>query len=167
MSTFSIGICALLAAVPAIIWSAIFLKRRDKNFKTYIWVFLGGTLTVLPILGYQYVYLALIGDNPDLDFVNKLKGIITGNYWIVFHLMIAGRFGWLEGRRAPPKSALAFIAFESGGLVLTEAGSKWRASIHLAETNNLVGEFDPGGRDIAALELETFKSILTSKNHTL
>lgn len=92
---------------------------------------------------------------------------LEGNYWIVFHLMIAGRFGWLEGRRAPPKSALAFIAFESGGLVLTEAGSKWRASIHLAETNNLVGEFDPGGRDIAALELETFKSILTSKNHTL
>jgi RsiW-degrading membrane proteinase PrsW (M82 family) len=90
MSTFSIGICALLAAVPAIIWSAIFLKRRDKNFKTYIWVFLGGTLTVLPILGYQYVYLALIGDNPDLDFVNKLKGIITGNYWIVLLYAFVG-----------------------------------------------------------------------------
>jgi len=80
---WKIAICALLAALPAFIWSAIFLKRRDKNFKTYFWVFAGGTLTVLPILGYQYLYLYLVGDNPDYDFVKQLKTVVTGNWWIV------------------------------------------------------------------------------------
>lgn len=80
---WKIAICTILAALPAIIWSSIFLRRRDKNFKTYFWVFFGGTLTVLPILGYQYVYLKIVGDNPDLDFVGQLKNVVTGNYWIV------------------------------------------------------------------------------------
>lgn len=87
---WQIAICTVLAALPAIIWSSIFLKRRDKNFKTYFWVFLGGTLTVVPILAYQYIYLSLIGDNPNWDFVGRLKTIVTGNYWIVLLYAFVG-----------------------------------------------------------------------------
>ena len=92
---------------------------------------------------------------------------LEADRWIVFHLMIAGRFKWLDVGRSPPKSALAYLEFESGILVLTEAGSKRRASIHLTESTDVVRGFDPGGVDIDELELGAFKNILTKNNHTL
>ena len=90
-----------------------------------------------------------------------------GDYWIVIHLMIAGRFNWLAADKKPPKSALAFLCFDSGTLVLTEAGSKKRASIHLAETSDVSALFDPGGALIESLGFDEFKRILTANNHTL
>lgn len=90
-----------------------------------------------------------------------------GDYWIVIHLMIAGRFNWTAIDKKPPKSALAYFGFESGTLVLTEAGTKKRASIHLAHTSDVQTLFDPGGVSIDSLNCEQFKQILTTNNHTL
>ena len=82
-------ISALLAALPALLWSYVFLNRRDKNFKIYIWVFLLGTLTVFPILGYQYVYQSVVG-NTAYDFIPGLKGSLTLNQWYVVLYMFVG-----------------------------------------------------------------------------
>lgn len=92
---------------------------------------------------------------------------LDGDRWIVFHLMIAGRFKWLDSGRKVPKSALAFLEFPEGILVLTEAGSKRRASIHLVNSVNIIEEFDPGGVEIADIDLDVFKNHLTRANHTL
>ena len=77
----------LLASVPAIIWSLIFLKRKDPHSKLYFLVFLGGTLTVLPLLGLQLGYRELIGANPNLDFVGVLKGL---SYWVLILYAFVG-----------------------------------------------------------------------------
>ena len=92
---------------------------------------------------------------------------LDGDLWIVFHLMIAGRFSWVAVDKKPAKSALAYLKFDSGTLVFTEAGSKKRASIHLARTNDIVTEFDPGGAELDTLDLDGFSAILTRNNHTL
>ena len=92
---------------------------------------------------------------------------LENDLWIVFHLMIAGRFSWLAADKKPAKSALAYLKFDSGTLVFTEAGSKKRASIHLASTNDIFAAFDPGGADIDALDQQAFSAILTRNNHTL
>lgn len=75
-------ICILLAFLPAIIWSYVFLNRRDKNFKTYLWIFLGGTLTVFPILGYQLLYSKTIGDS-SYDIVGPIRNALSPNMWYV------------------------------------------------------------------------------------
>jgi RsiW-degrading membrane proteinase PrsW (M82 family) len=77
----------LLASVPAIIWSLIFLDRKDPNSKLYFLIFLGGTLTVLPLLGMQLGYRAIINVNHSLDFVGVLKGL---SYWVVILYAFVG-----------------------------------------------------------------------------
>ncbi|MEM7466211.1 MAG: DNA-formamidopyrimidine glycosylase family protein [Pseudomonadota bacterium] len=89
------------------------------------------------------------------------------DYWIVIHLMIAGRFAWLEPQKKVPKAALAYLEFEHGTLALTEAGSKKRASIHLSQTADVYADFDPGGAEIAELNPAEFGKVLTKNNHTL
>ena len=79
---FKTLICIVLACLPAIIWSYVILNRRDKNFKTYLWIFLGGTLTVFPILGYQLLYSNTIGQT-SYDFVGPLRQVLTPNMWYV------------------------------------------------------------------------------------
>ena len=111
------------------------------------------------ILGLKVVKLERLGKRIAIGFEK--------DYWIVFHLMIAGRFKWLAADKTPPKSALAFLSFQSGTLVLTEAGSKKRASIHLATTKNVAEIFDPGGAQLEDLDAEQFKQVLTATNHTL
>lgn len=88
--------------------------------------------------------------------------------FIVVHLMIAGRFRWLEsGAKIPGKLGLAALDFDNGTLVLTEAGSKRRASIHLMRGENALREVDPGGIEVLDASVAQFKAALTRERHTL
>ena len=77
------------------------------------------------------------------------KRIVIGlesDLFIVIHLMIAGRFKWLpSGAKMPGKLGLAAFDFPNGTLLLTEAGSKRRASIHIVRGEDAVRVHDPGG----------------------
>jgi formamidopyrimidine-DNA glycosylase len=83
--------------------------------------------------------------------------------FIVIHLMIAGRFRW--NVKPPGKIGLAVFEFSTGDLVLTEAGSKRRASVHLIGGN--VEQVDPGGLEVLDLPLDDFRNALTRERHTL
>lgn len=84
-----------LALIPPILFLVILLTkfRRDKNLKTYIYVFLGGTLTVVPIFLYQLTYKQIAATNPNLDFVGPLKSFLSNQhvaFWaILFYFFIA------------------------------------------------------------------------------
>jgi formamidopyrimidine-DNA glycosylase len=85
--------------------------------------------------------------------------------YLVLHLMIAGRLRWLEAKQKPPgRIALALFEFENGTLAFTEAGTKRRASLHVTST---LDEVDPGGAELADIDLGRFKALLTRGNHTL
>lgn len=91
-----------------------------------------------------------------------------GGLHAVLHLMIAGRLRWLAATAKPPgRGGLAAFAFDDGLLVLTEAGTKRRASLHLVEGDDALAALDPGGIDIFAADAETFARVLTRGNHTL
>jgi formamidopyrimidine-DNA glycosylase len=88
--------------------------------------------------------------------------------WLVLHLMIAGRLHW----RAPDaklagRQSLAAFDFPHGSMVLTEAGSKHRASLHLVSGEETLRSFDAGGIDVFAADLESFRAVMTAENHTL
>jgi formamidopyrimidine-DNA glycosylase len=91
-----------------------------------------------------------------------------GDLWVVLHLMIAGRLHW---RAKPAKLAgrqnLAAFDFPNGSLVLTEAGSKHRASLHVVSGEENLSTFDAGGIDVFAADLASFRTVLTAENHTL
>ena len=88
--------------------------------------------------------------------------------FIVVHLMVAGRFRWLAaGAKVPAKIGLAAFDFDDGALVLTEAGTKRRASIHLIRGEEALAALDPGGIDVMAASLDEFRAALTRERHTL
>jgi formamidopyrimidine-DNA glycosylase len=88
--------------------------------------------------------------------------------FIVIHLMIAGRLRWRPGdAKLPGKLALAVFQFPTGLLVLTEAGSKRRASIHLVRGEEDLAAFGRGGLEVLETDLAAFSERLTSENHTL
>jgi formamidopyrimidine-DNA glycosylase len=88
--------------------------------------------------------------------------------FVIVHLMIAGRFRWREpGTRAGGKLVLATFEFPNGSLQLTEAGTKRRASIHLAAGEAALDQFRRGGLEVLESNLEAFAERLTSENHTL
>jgi formamidopyrimidine-DNA glycosylase len=88
--------------------------------------------------------------------------------WLVLHLMIAGRLHWREpSARLASRKALAAFDFTNGSLVLTEAGSKRRASLHVVEGPEGLRSLDPGGLDVLNADLPTFSERLRSENHTL
>lgn len=87
---------------------------------------------------------------------------------IVVHLMIAGRLRWRPPAAAVPrKLGLAAFDFPTGSLVLTEAGSKKRASIHLVRGEQALAEHDPGGIEPLTCGLDAFAHALRRENHTL
>jgi formamidopyrimidine-DNA glycosylase len=93
---------------------------------------------------------------------------LEGGLFIVIHLMIAGRFKWLPpGAKVPKKLGLAAFDFTQGTLLLTEAGSKRRASLHLVHGEENLRQFDPGGMEIFDATLEQFAAALTKERHTL
>ncbi len=108
------------------------------------------------------------------------------DFWLVLHLMIAGRLHWKERVKTPKsspsknsvsKTHLAAFEFNNGTLSLTEAGTQKRASLHLIASEAGLRDLDPGGLEIfqatrpggepAVMDLETFTAVLQSANHTL
>jgi formamidopyrimidine-DNA glycosylase len=86
----------------------------------------------------------------------------------VLHLMVAGRLHWHEERKNPPaKIGLAAFDFPSGTLILTEAGTKRRASLHVVRGEDGVAALDPGGLEVANASLAEFTAALTAERHTL
>jgi formamidopyrimidine-DNA glycosylase len=93
---------------------------------------------------------------------------LEGDLHLVIHLMIAGRLRWgPPGKKAPGKLGLAFIDFPSGVLILTEAGSKRRASMHLVRGENAVAAMNRGGIEVFDASLAEFEARLRSENHTV
>jgi formamidopyrimidine-DNA glycosylase len=93
---------------------------------------------------------------------------LDGELFLVLHLMVAGRLRWLERDAKPPaRIALAVFAFATGNLVVTEAGTKRRASLHCVRGEAALADFDSGGLEILDTDLATFATRLTSENHTL
>src|SRR6266851_4724408 len=88
--------------------------------------------------------------------------------WLVLHLMIAGRLHWrAPGVKLPAKRALAAFDFAEGSLLLTEAGSQKRASLHAVRGEDGLSGLDPGGLEVLGARLGAFSAVLTSENHTL
>jgi formamidopyrimidine-DNA glycosylase len=88
--------------------------------------------------------------------------------WIVIHLMIAGRFRWLPaGAKIPGKLGLAAFDFDNGSLILTEAGSTRRASVHVVTGEDALVDMDRGGLEPLECSADEFAERLTSENHTL
>jgi formamidopyrimidine-DNA glycosylase len=88
--------------------------------------------------------------------------------FMVFHLMIAGRFRWRPaGAALPAKLGLAAFDFPPGSLLLTEAGTKRRASLHIVQGEATLATLNPGGLDVLTSSAAAFARAVTSENHTL
>jgi formamidopyrimidine-DNA glycosylase len=93
---------------------------------------------------------------------------VDGELWLVLHLMIAGRLHWRTPQaKLAGRNALAAFDFASGSLVLTEAGSKRRASLHVLRGEEALRAIDPGGVEIFSTDLDGFRAALTGENRTL
>lgn len=93
---------------------------------------------------------------------------LENDIWIVIHLMIAGRLHWkAQGAKLGGRQNLAAFDFPNGTLTLTEAGTKRRASLHMVGSEEETQALDPGGIDVFAATLESFRTALSSRNHTL
>ena len=93
---------------------------------------------------------------------------VEGDLWLVLHLMIAGRLHWRppQAKLAGRKSLAAFD-FPTGSLVLTEAGTKHRASLSVLSGEEALRSVDPGGIDVFTSDLNSFRDALTVENRTL
>ena len=95
---------------------------------------------------------------------------VDNDVWLVIHLMIAGRLHWKPaGAKLGGRNAILALDFANGTLLLTEAGSKRRASLHMVRGEQGLREMDPGGIEIFAPDttLDSFRAALTRENHTL
>jgi formamidopyrimidine-DNA glycosylase len=93
---------------------------------------------------------------------------LEGDLWLVLHLMIAGRLHWRPpAAKLAGRNDLAAFDFPEGTLVLTEAGSKRRASLHLVRGEAALRALDPGGIDVFASDLDAFRRALTAEDRTL
>jgi formamidopyrimidine-DNA glycosylase len=93
---------------------------------------------------------------------------LDGDLFVAIHLMIAGRLRWLEsGAKPPARITLAVFEFDVGRLAFTEAGTKRRASLHVARGDAALSAFDRGGLEVQETDLPSFASRLASENRTL
>ena len=93
---------------------------------------------------------------------------VEGDLWLVLHLMIAGRLHWRQrGAKLAGRQTLAAFDFPGGSLVLTEAGAKRRASLHVLRGEQALQSVDPGGIDVFASDLAGFREAMTAENRTL
>lgn len=111
-------------------------------------------------VGLEFIAARRIGKRVVLEFEDA--------HFAVIHLMIAGRFHW-QADKPPLKSKResASFDFESGSLLLTEAGTKKRASLHLVRGEAELEAHDPGGIEVVELPLDGFAARLRARNHTL
>jgi formamidopyrimidine-DNA glycosylase len=93
---------------------------------------------------------------------------LEGDYWLVLHLMIAGRLHWFDkGRKVPAKRPLALFEFDRGTLGLTEAGTQRRAALHLLHGKNALAFHHRAGLEPLEATRGEFAAVLRSENHTL
>jgi len=93
---------------------------------------------------------------------------VEGELWLVLHLMIAGRLHWrARGAKLGGRQSLAAFDFPNGSLVLTEAGSKRRASLYVFRGQEGLQSVDPGGIDVFTADPDSFRNALTAENRTL
>ena len=93
---------------------------------------------------------------------------LDGDLWLVLHLMIAGRLHWrVAEAKLSGRQNLAAFDFPNGSLVLTEAGTKRRASLHVLGSEVALRAMDPGGIDVFASDFESFRATLSAENRTL
>jgi formamidopyrimidine-DNA glycosylase len=114
------------------------------------------------LVGREVRAVRRLGKRIVLDFGDEVH--------LVVHLMIAGRFRWLPPRartRVPARIALAELSFPTGTLVLTEAGTTRRASIHVVRGDDALAEFDRGGLEPLDATRAAFAERLARENHTL
>jgi formamidopyrimidine-DNA glycosylase len=110
--------------------------------------------------GHQVRALQRIGKRIAIGFDNDI--------WLVLHLMIAGRLHWrAAGAPIRGRNMLAAFDFPNGSLVLTEAGSKHRASLSVARGEAALGDLNPGGIDVFASDVGAFRAALRAQNRTL
>ncbi len=93
---------------------------------------------------------------------------LNNDLWMVIHLMLAGRLHWrAPGVKLSGRNNLAAFDFADGSLVLTEAGTKRRASLHIVRGESALRAMDPGGIDVASCTRDEFQAALTAQNRTL
>jgi formamidopyrimidine-DNA glycosylase len=93
---------------------------------------------------------------------------LDGDLFLVFHLMIAGRFKWRDrGAANARKVGLAAFDFAHGSLLLTEASTKKRASMHVVQGEDALASFDPGGLEVMTSDAAAFGAVLQKESHTL
>ncbi|MGC2130039.1 MAG: DNA-formamidopyrimidine glycosylase family protein [Candidatus Aquilonibacter sp.] len=110
--------------------------------------------------GHRVVLLRRVGKRIAIGLDNDL--------WLVLHLMIAGRLHWrAAGAALTGRNSLAALDFPNGSLVLTEAGSKHRASLSVIAGEEALAGTDRGGLDVFAADLDAFRAALTAENRTL
>ena len=98
----------------------------------------------------------------------RIVFVFENDLFLVLHLMIAGRLHWKKnGASIPVKVGMAAFDFENGTLLLTEAGTQKRASLHLIKERNQLASFDLGGLEIFEATLDQFQKRLVLENHTL
>jgi formamidopyrimidine-DNA glycosylase len=115
---------------------------------------------VSEVEGKQVLGLRRIGKRIAIELENEL--------FLVLHLMIAGRLQWKPSTAKPPgKIGLAAFRFSTGTLILTEAGSKRRASLHLVRGEPGLKALDPGGLEVLEADQKSFHAALVRENHTL
>jgi formamidopyrimidine-DNA glycosylase len=116
--------------------------------------------TVDEMVGHRVERVARLG--------KRIVVTLSDQLHLVLHLMISGRLHWRSQRTDPPKRrGLAAFNFSSGTLLLTEAATTRRASLHLVRGDDELAEHDPGGLEVLDNDLGTFRQRLRRENHTL
>src|SRR5882762_5039002 len=112
------------------------------------------------VIGKRVSSLRRLGKRIAFGFENEL--------WLVLHLMIAGRLHWRQpGAKLAGKQNMAVFDFSNGSLILTEAGTKKRASLHLVQGEQALCSLDRGGLEVIGSSIEAFSEALARRNHTL
>jgi formamidopyrimidine-DNA glycosylase len=128
-----------------------------------------------PLMGLRLAtpfLLRTVAPVPEGQTVARLRRVgkrialgFESDVWMVLHLMVAGRLHWkLAGAKLSGRNTLAAFDFPNGTLVLTEAGSKRQASLHIVED---LASLDPGGVEVIGISLDDFAKRLRLENHTL
>jgi formamidopyrimidine-DNA glycosylase len=98
----------------------------------------------------------------------RIAVALDGALFVVIHLMIAGRLEWRPpGARGPGRIGLVALDFSTGTLLLTEAGTKRRASLRVVQGEDALHDLDPGGLEVLDADREAFQEAITRENHTL